>query len=46
VAPGGSCTIIVQYAPGASTATVNAHVTITGTGMSTPTLNSANFTAN
>ncbi len=46
VAPGGSCTIIVQYAPGTSTATANAHVTITGTGMGTPTLNSANFTAN
>jgi hypothetical protein len=46
VPPNSSCTIIVQYAPGTSTATANAHVTITGTGMGTPTLNSANFTAN
>ncbi len=50
VAPGGSCTIIVQYTPPSSaatnTATATAHVTITGSGMATASMASANFTAN
>jgi hypothetical protein len=44
--PGASCTIIVQYAPGTSTATATAHVTITDSGATTATQTSANFTAN
>ncbi len=46
VAVGGNCTIIVQYAPGASTATATAHVIITGSDMPTATMTGANFTAN
>ncbi len=44
VNPGANCTIVVQYAPGASTATATANVSVTGTG--TATVTSANFTAN
>ena len=43
VNPGGTCTINVQYAPGASTATATATVTINGN--ATP-VTSANFTGN
>jgi hypothetical protein len=41
-----SCTIIVQYLPGGSTATATAHVNITDTGATTLTQSSANFSAN
>ncbi len=44
-APGGSCTVNVQYAPGTSTATATAHVQITGTGFTSP-LNGPNFSGN
>jgi hypothetical protein len=48
VAAGGNCTINVQYAPPGNTTTATANVTITATGMGTPTntLTSPNFTAN
>jgi hypothetical protein len=46
VSPGSSCTINVQYVPGASTATATANVTITGSGLAAATLTSANFSAN
>ncbi len=46
VAAGASCTINVQYAPGTSTATATAHVTIAGDLPAPGTLTSANFTAN
>jgi hypothetical protein len=45
-AGGGTCTIIVQYNPGGSTATSTAHVTLTDTGAATVSQTSANFTAN
>jgi hypothetical protein len=45
VAVGANCTINVQYAPGASTATATAHVTVTGN-LTAGTATSANFTAN
>jgi hypothetical protein len=35
IAPGGSCTVIVQYAPGTSTATASATLTISDSGAST-----------
>jgi hypothetical protein len=41
-----SCTINVQYVPGASTVTATAHVTIADTGAATATQTGANFTAN
>ena len=46
VAPGGSCTIIVQYAGQTNTATANGRVTITGTGLAAATLTSPTFPAN
>jgi hypothetical protein len=46
LSPGSSCTINVQYVTGGTPATATAHVTITGTGLATATLNSPNFTAN
>jgi hypothetical protein len=49
VAAGGACTINVQYAPGTSTATATANVTIAGdvgAGPGNGTVTSANFTAN
>ena len=45
VAVGANCTINVQYAPGASTATATAHVTVTGN-LTAGTATGANFTAN
>ncbi len=45
VAAGGTCTINVQYAPGTSTATATAHVTITAN-VTGGTATNANFTAN
>jgi hypothetical protein len=45
--PGAAgCTVIVQYAPGTSTAPATAHVTVTGTGLATASVNGPNFTAN
>jgi hypothetical protein len=44
-APGGSCTVNVQYAPGTSTATATAHVQVTGTGFTSP-VNGPNFNGN
>jgi hypothetical protein len=46
IAPGGSCTVIVQYVPGASTANAAAHVQITGSGTSSSPLNGPNFNGN
>ena len=49
VNPGSSCTIFVQYTPPAAPATngtQNANVTVTGTGMATLNMSSANFNAN
>ena len=46
IAAGGNCTITVQYAPGTSTATATAHVTIADTGATTATQNSPNFNGN
>jgi len=45
ILPGGSCTVIVQYAP-PSTATANANLVLTGTGISTPTVSGASFSGN
>jgi hypothetical protein len=45
VAPTGTCTIIVQYAPSGTT-TSFAHVTITDTGVATTSQSSGNFMAN
>jgi IPT/TIG domain-containing protein len=46
--PGASCTVNVQYAPGTSTATASAHITVTGSGLggTTGSQSSPNFTAN
>jgi hypothetical protein len=45
--PGGSCTVNVQYVPPTTgSLTSTAHVTITDTGATTATQNSANFPAN
>ena len=46
IAPGATCTITVQYAPGTSTATASANVTITGDVGNAGTATSANFNAN
>jgi hypothetical protein len=46
VLAGSSCTIVVQYAPGGSTATATANVTITGDVGNAGTATSANFPAN
>jgi hypothetical protein len=47
IAPGATCTIIVQYAPGTSgTTTATANVTITGDVGNAGTATSTNFTAN
>ena len=46
VTPGSNCTVNVQYAPGTSTTTVAAHVTITDTGAATATQTTPNFNAN
>ena len=54
IAAGSNCTIVVQYLPSGSTTTATAHVTVTGTGITTapPTApspvsqNGANFNAN
>jgi hypothetical protein len=47
LAPGATCTIIVQYVPPTTgSLTSTAHVTIADTGAATATQNSANFTAN
>ncbi|HYM05341.1 MAG TPA: DUF1565 domain-containing protein [Terriglobales bacterium] len=40
------CTIVVQYAPGASTATATGFVTVTGVGLQGGNNRSGNFTAN
>lgn len=44
--PGTNCTITVQYAPGTSTATATAHITITAADLATATQNGASFNAN
>lgn len=46
IIPSASCTITVQYAPGTSTATASAHVTITDSGAPTVTQNSPTFQGN
>jgi hypothetical protein len=47
VAPGGSCTITVQYVPlSGNTGTTVAHVTITDAGVANASQNSPNFNAN
>jgi hypothetical protein len=47
LAPGATCTIIVQYVPPTTgSLTSTAHVTISNTGLATATQNSPNFTAN
>jgi hypothetical protein len=47
LAPGSTCTIVVQYVPPTTgTLTSTAHVTITDTGAATATQNQPNFTAN
>jgi len=47
LAPGATCTIIVQYVPPTTgSLTSTAHVTIADTGVATATQNSPNFTAN
>jgi hypothetical protein len=47
LAPGATCTIIVQYVPPTTgSLTSTGHVTITDTGVATLTQNSPNFTAN
>jgi len=46
VNPGGNCTVIVQYAPGASTATATAHINLVNTGAATTPLSSPNFNGN
>ena len=44
---GSTCTIVVQYAPGTSTATATGHVTATGTGLAMATQSSTpNFQGN
>ncbi|HYM07703.1 MAG TPA: hypothetical protein VEU11_14195 [Terriglobales bacterium] len=45
-ASSNSCTIVVQYAPGASTATATGFVTVTGVGLQGGNNRSGNFTAN
>jgi hypothetical protein len=47
VNPGSNCTITVQYIPPTTgSLTQNGNVTITGTGMATATMSTANFNAN
>jgi hypothetical protein len=46
IAAGSTCTIVVSYNPGGSTATATANVTITGDVGNAGTATSANFTAN
>ena len=47
LAPGATCTIVVQYVPPTTgSLTSTAHVTITDTGTTTATQNQPNFTAN
>ena len=46
ISPGASCTIVVQYNPGGTTATSTAHIALTNAGATTSPLNSANFSAN
>jgi hypothetical protein len=46
VDPGANCTVTVQYAPGTSTATSRAYITVTDTGAATASQNSGNFNGN
>jgi hypothetical protein len=45
LAPGASCTVVVQYVP-VTVATSTAHITLTDTGLATTSQNSANFNGN
>jgi hypothetical protein len=44
--PAGSCTIVVDYAPGGSAVTAGGRVTVTGTGLANPSQNGSIFFAN